>query len=144
MTPAEALQVQESYHRLQQTMTALERLVVCPTSQPHWLDEVRKQTRAFRNELETHYELLDMGEYLDEVEHQAPRLHDRLIELHREQDLILSEIVQVQDELEAARFTLPAQTLPRLRLLLAHIHDHETRKNLLVLEAFNTEAAALD
>lgn len=144
MTSTEAMQIQTSYHELQETGALLERLVACPTYLPRWVDELREQVHAFAERLVAHYELLDLGEYLDEVDHQAPRLHDRLMELHREQELILTELTQVQEEVEAARATLPQQTIPRLRLLLMHISDHETRKNLLVFEAFNVEAAAMD
>jgi hypothetical protein len=144
MPAIEALQVQESYYQLQETMATLDRLVSCPRLQPQWLDEVRRQVRVFHEELATHYALLDCGEYLDEVEHQAPRLHDRLVQLHREQELILEEIGEIELEFGAASIALPVATLPQLRLLLTHIHDHENRKNQLVLEAFNTEAGALD
>lgn len=144
MTSAEALQVQTNYHRLQESLALLERLVASPVYQPRWLDDLRRQLAAFEDEVRAHYELLDLGDYLGEVEQLAPQMHDRLMALQREQDLILSEVAQVRTEVEAARATLPVQTVPRLRLLLMHISDHETRKNLLVFDAFNVEPAAMD
>jgi uncharacterized coiled-coil DUF342 family protein len=144
MAPIEAIQLQSSYHNILDRLSALNRLVSRPLPSSQWQDDVRHEVQSLRQELATHYELLDIGDYLDEVEHLCPGMHDQLVRLHREQELILEEIEEISSELAASRGAIGVSTLAQLRLLLTHIQDHEDRKNRLVLEAFNSEAGAAD
>jgi hypothetical protein len=140
----EALQVQVSYQRLLEAMTALSRHLATNRHDSRWQEELGRLLETFCQRLTAHYRLLDLENDLGEVEHLAPHLHDRLQQLQKEQRLILREAADMQGSFAPQRAGRPYALADRIRTLLKWIEDHENRKNRLVMEAYYSEAGVMD
>jgi hypothetical protein len=144
MTPAESLQLQESYLQLQASLARLRELAAESSNESAWMRAVRHELPLFCEELTRHFELLDVDDYISEVEVHAPQYHERLMHLPIEQRLLLKEAATLEADVQTHSPAKADMLHARLRQLLAHVQDHESRKNILILDAFNAEPGALD
>lgn len=143
-THAPSLQPADGYWRLKSNMADLDFLLNCPSSYPGWRQRLLEKTELFREDLSCHLAWQEEDGYLQVVESQAPHFHDRVLRLHYEQSDLIREAEVLQRELASA----DAEALPvlcrQLALLVKKTHDHETRRDELVLSAFTIEPAAMD
>lgn len=140
----EAVQIQVSYQRLQEAMAALSRHVCNGRADPRWTEELGRLLQSFCDRLTTHYQLLDLEADLQEVEQRAPQLHEKLVNLQREERLILREAAALLRDFNPQKVRVPTALIDRIRTLLKWIDDHEVRKNRVVLDAFYSEVGAVD
>ncbi|MCS6978176.1 MAG: hypothetical protein NZM31_14380 [Gemmatales bacterium] len=140
----EAMQIQVSYQRLLEAMTALSRHICNGRADPRWTQELGRLLQTFCDRLTTHYQLLDFDAELQEVEQRAPRLHEKLVNLQREARLIQREATALLRDFDPQKTRVPTALIDRIRTLLKWIEDHEARKNRVVLDAFYTEVGAVD
>jgi hypothetical protein len=139
-----ASQLEESFHRFRRDLADLHLLLASLSTHPSWLDRLRKQVHQFHEHLEEHFSLQEENGYLDQVEVCAPHYHERLVSLHNEQLELVRQLEDLEEALaDAGPAALPALTR-RLGELMDKIVNHEQRKNLLTLNAFNVEPGAMD
>lgn len=136
-------QFAEGFRRWQQNVAVLEEFLsdpAVPVGQP---DQLREQVRQLHEDLGTHFERLDQGGDLEEMEIQAPHLRSRFRRLRHQKDRFMQELEELKSEMD---LTEPGErdVCVRLSDLLLRIQEHETHRNLLVLDALYVEPTALD
>jgi chromosome segregation ATPase len=136
-------QFAEGFRRWQENVAGLEEFLSNPTAPSGQLDQLRDQVRQLHEDLGSHFERLDAGGDLEEMEIQAPHLRSRFRRLRRQKDRVMQELEDLKSEMDV---TEPAESelCGRLSDLLLRIQEHETHRNLLVLDALYIEPAALD
>jgi hypothetical protein len=134
---------EEGFRQLRREVADLSELLAHPPSSGGRLDQLRARVRTLHADLGAHYDRLDADGYLHEVVAQAPHFHQRMMRLHQQQQGLMRELQQLNSDLESP--VSEAEDLsPRLHDLLNRIEEHETRKNLLAMDAFNVDPAAQD
>jgi hypothetical protein len=144
VAPSEAQQLCVHHHRLEDSIKAVDRLLSADCRSALWLAQLQQQVRALQDDQGSIFDILDQDGYLREVDDHAPHLHDRLKRLYQEQLTLVRAVEQIQRELAAVEPAAVDPLCQRLRNLLLRIQAHEHCKNLLVMDAFNVDQAALD
>lgn len=143
MTQRLTLRPEEVYYRLRDDLTDL-RAVLTGSMQPGWLLRVREQVRHLAEDFGEYLSWQEENGYLNEIEIQAPRLHERVVQLHDEQTRLLEELEDLHAQLQAAPSGSQVALAHRLAAILEKIGRHEEEKNVLALNAFNVEPGAMD
>ncbi len=144
MTYARSLQLERGYQRMRRETADLHLLLACPSAHPTWLRRLRQEVQLFHEDLTERFSLLDADGFLQEAEAQAPQLHERIRQLHTEQEDLLGQLDRLVESLAGARVDDVAALCRQLGDFLNRLHLHETGKNQLVLEAFTVEPGAMD
>ena len=129
-----------NYHRWQHHVHNLHELMAQPSFQNGWCAKVQVEAQRLQEVLTHYFRLQDQDGYLEQVEEQAPHYHERVQLLLQEQRVLLIELANFQADWKRGSTT----GIQRLERVLDQLKDHETQENLLLLNAFNEEAGAMD
>jgi hypothetical protein len=131
----------EAHRALLKDLADLER--ISEAAVPTEPAKVCARLKALSTHLGKHFRFEEESGYMQAVLARAPHLERRVLRLRLEHDELWSTL--------ATLITQVGQLPPggddfrqALRAWVEHVRDHETRENVLVEDAFNTEVAASD